>query len=89
MNQVYESYNFQQGFDTHMTKEEYVKNMIGQVITRIIYDIKNVLGYEQCVKKYSIHDTILGEFNSQGLRSHSQIKLKEKRPTSFQFHMRY
>ena len=89
MDQVYESYNFQQGFDTNMKKEEYINNMIGQTIVRIIYDIKNVLGYEQCMNKYSIYSTVYGELNDQGLRAHAPIKLKEKRPNSFEFHMRY
>ena len=89
MDQVYESYNFQQGFDTNMKKDEYIKNMIGQTIVRIIYDIKNVLGYEQCMNKYTVYSTILGDFNEKGLRSHAPIKLKEKRPNSFEFHMRY
>jgi hypothetical protein len=89
MNTVYESYNPAQGFDTYMTYDEYIENMIGQTIIRIVYDVKNVLEYEQCMNKKTVWTTVLGDFNNNGLRSYAPIKLKNKRPNTFEFNMRY
>jgi hypothetical protein len=89
MNTVYFSYNPPIGFDQDRNNEIYIRSLVGQTITRIVYDITNVLGYEQCMNKYSIWNTVLGDFNENKLRSHAPIKLKEKRPNSFEFNMNY
>uniref|UniRef100_A0A6C0E2U9 Uncharacterized protein n=1 Tax=viral metagenome TaxID=1070528 RepID=A0A6C0E2U9_9ZZZZ len=89
MNTVYLSYNPRQGFDQFWTPNEYLQSLIGQTITQAVFDIKNVLGYEQCVAKYTVWDTILGDYNNRGMRSYAPIKLKEKRPNSMEFNMHY
>jgi hypothetical protein len=89
MNSVYLSYNPKQGFDTEWTPKEYLDSLIGQTIAQSVFDVKNVLAYEQCVAKYSVWDTVLGEENSRGLRGYAPIKLREKRPNSMEFNMKY
>ena len=63
--------------------------MNDQVINIITSDVKNNLGMDQCNSKLTIWTTVLGDFNDAGLRSHPPIKLKERRPTTMLFHMRY
>lgn len=98
MNSVYYSYNPRNGFDSAMTHYEYFDNLVGQTISRIVYDVKNTLQYESCMNKKNIWTTLLdgpkqgsveGEFNESGLRSYAPIKLKNKRPNSFEFNMKY
>lgn len=89
MNTVYSSYNFPTGFDTKMTKTEYIENMIGETIARIVYDVKNTLEYEQCTNKYTIWTTTYGDFNKERLRQHAPIKILKNRPNSFEFNMKY
>jgi hypothetical protein len=89
MNTVYSSYNYPSGFDTKISKYDYIQNMIGQVITRTVYDIKNTLGYEQCTNKYTIWSTLYGDFNKEQVRAHAPIKIQKNRPNSFQFNMKY
>jgi len=89
MNSVYLSYNPKQGFDQTWTPQEYFNNLVGQTITQSVFDIKNVLAYEQAFAKYTVWDTVLGENNPRGLRSYAPIKLREKRPNSMEFNMNY
>ncbi len=67
----------------------YVQNMIEQTVQIITADVKNNLGMEECNSKLSIWTTVLGDFNEAGLQSHPQIKIRNKRPTPFQFQMNY
>jgi hypothetical protein len=70
--------------------ENYLKHIINQTIEIIVTDVKTNLGIEENNKKLSIWTTVLGEgINEHGLRSFPPIKLREKRPSSFQFHMKY
>ena len=70
--------------------ENYLKNIIDQTIEIIVSDVKNNLTFEENNKKLSIWTTVFGEgVNDHGLRSFPPIKLREKRPASFQFHMKY
>ena len=89
MNTVYSSYSFPTGFDTSMSKEKYVQNMIGETIARIVYDVKNTLQYEQCTNKYTIWTSVYGDFNKEKLRQHAPIKILKNRPNSFEFNMKY
>jgi len=89
MNTVYSSYNYPTGFDTKITKSQYIENMIGETITRIVYDVKNTLDYEQCTNKYTIWNTTYGDFNKEKLRQYAPIKILKKRPNSFEFNMKY
>ena len=60
-----------------------------QVINIIVSDIKNNIGMEECNNKLSIWTTVLGDFNEHGLRQHSGIKIREKRPDPMLFNMNY
>ena len=89
MNTVYSSYNYPTGFDSSISKEQYIQNMIGDSIARIVYDVKNTLQYEQCRNKYTIWTTLYGDFNKDKLRQHAPIKILKNRPNSFEFNMKY
>lgn len=67
----------------------YISQMNSQVITVIINYINNENEIINNNKKLTVWTTVLGEFNKEGLRSHSKIKLREKRPMSMQFNMKY
>jgi hypothetical protein len=58
--------------------ENYVQDMIDQVIEIIVSDIRNNLELEECNSKLTAWTTVLGDFNTKGLRSHSKIKVREK-----------
>ena len=40
-------------------------------------------------KKLTIWNTVYGDFNKEGLRGHSQIKIREKHPQYMAFNMNY
>ena len=81
---IYSRYNIPQS-----GSPDYLVRMNDQVINIITSDVKNNLGMDQCNSKLTIWTTVLGDFNDAGLRSHPPIKLKERRPTTMLFHMRY
>lgn len=89
MNSVYLSYNPPQGFDSNWTPQQYYDSLINQVIYQAVFDITNVLGREQCVQKYSVWDSVLGDYNRRGLRGYGPIKLRERRPNTMEFNMKY
>jgi hypothetical protein len=64
--------------------ENYVQRMIDQCIELIVTDIKNNLGIDEINSHLNIWSaTVLGDFNNLGLRSHSQIKVRDRRPSHF------
>jgi len=67
----------------------YVDALINQVIQVITSDVKNNLLTEQRNSKLTVWSTLLGDFNEYGLRQHSPIKIREKRPTPMLFNMNY
>jgi hypothetical protein len=70
-------------------EQNYVQTMIDEVINIITTNVKNNLGMDEVNSKLSIWTTVLGDFNEHGLRSHSKIRLREKRPMPMQFNMNY
>ena len=74
---------------TGSTSVSYVDDMINQVIEVIVSDIKNTTMMEENNKKLTAWTTLLGDFNEHNLRSHSIIKVQNKRPAPFQFNMNY
>lgn len=72
-----------------MNSSDYVQNMIDQTIEIITSQIKAEIDTEKTNRSLSIWNTVYGEHNTHGLMSHSTIKIREKRPNTFQFHMRY
>jgi len=62
--------------------------IINQVVEFISEYLKNEYGVNTNNKRYSAWNVLYGA-NNLGLRAHSQIKLQEKRPTPFQFNMKF
>lgn len=90
MNVVEQSYNFATGFDApEISPYGYIRKMVEECIERIVFDVTNTLGIEQCNNKKTIWTTVLGDFNKEKLQSHSSIKIREKHPALFQISMRY
>lgn len=56
----------------------------------VIYDrVSTDLMSEAYNQSLTAWTQVYGDFNKHNLRAHAPIKLKEKRPDPFQFHMRY
>lgn len=62
--------------------------ILNQVVQFMVEYIKTEYEINTNNKRYSAWSTLYGS-NNYGLRAHSQIKLREKRPTPFQFHMKF
>jgi hypothetical protein len=71
------------------TSVSYVNDMINQVIEVLVSNIKNTTMMDENNKKLTVWTTVLGDFNEHNLRSHSVIKVRNKRPAPFQFNMNY
>jgi len=63
------------------------------IVNRAINIIVNYISAEfemtESNKKLTIWSTLRGDFNEQGLRSHSQIKIRERHPQYMMFNMNY
>jgi hypothetical protein len=66
-----------------------VQQMIDYVIEFIVSQKRTEYEMLENNAKLSIWDTVLGSFNKQGLRSHSIIKTRERRPDPMMFNMNY
>lgn len=62
--------------------------VINQVVQFMVEYIKTEYEINTNNKRYSAWSALYGA-NDVGLRAHPQIKLQEKRPTPFQFHMKF
>lgn len=62
--------------------------IINQVVEFIAQHLETEYAINTNNKRFSAWSTLYGA-NDAGLRAHSQIKLREKRPTPFQFHMKF
>lgn len=82
---IYGRYNVPNG----MGPEDYVQNMIDQVIEVIVSDVSSNLLMEENNAKLSIWTTVYGDFNEHGLRQVPPIKVRNKRPQPMQFMMNY
>jgi len=70
--------------------QDYTEEMIDQVIEIITTYVRNTMAIEENNSKLTIWTTVYGDFNAHGLKRNSQTKYtKHKRPTPFQFHMKY
>ena len=96
MSEVYQAYRPPTG-DIHTRynipsgtgPQSQVQNMIDQVIEIITNNIRYSLEMEENNRKLTIWTTVYGDFNEHGLRRHAPIKVLNKRPNSFEFHMNY
>lgn len=82
---IYGRYNVPTG----MGPEDYVQSMINQTIEIITNTIRSEMTMEENNRKLTAWTTVYGDFNQHGLRAHPEIKIRKKRPTPFQFHMKY
>lgn len=88
--------NFSGDFGVVKTPDFTVKDNVGfssnyvlnQVVEFMAEYIKTEYQINENNKRYSAWSALYGA-NDVGLRAHSQIKLREKRPTPFQFHMKF
>lgn len=66
-----------------------LRNIINQTINIVVSAIKDEIEVTENNKKLTIWTTVLGDFNSQGLRQHAPIKLRNKHPQYMAFNMNY
>ena len=67
-----------------------VRDIEDRTINIITSQIRNEFGIIQNNKRLTIWSTVLGDFNKEGLRGHSGIKIRKKRPNvSMGIAMRY
>jgi hypothetical protein len=81
---IFTRYNIPSNENPNMVDE-----MINQVVQVITSDIKNNLLTEQRNSKLDNWVVLMGDFNKWGLRRHSPITIREKKPTSCLFNMNY
>ena len=67
----------------------YATDIIDQTIRIILDDVVNTLGIEQNNMSLDVWDSVLGDFNRAGLRSHSEIKIRDNKPPSGLFFENY
>lgn len=95
MSSVYENYRPQTGdiFTRYIIPnnqpENFISNMIDQVIEIITTQVRNEWGMRENNAKLTIWTTVYGDFNEHGLRQHPPIKILEKRPNPMEFNMNY
>lgn len=70
-------------------KRDDYSSIVDQTISLLVRGIRNDLEMQQYNSKLTIWTTLLGDFNEHGLRQHAPIKVRNKRPDNFLFHMRY
>ena len=63
--------------------------IIDETIGIIVNGVKNDIGMREYNNSLSVWTTVLGDFNTHGLRQHPPIKLRKKKPMSMQFNMNY
>jgi len=66
-----------------------IRSIINQTLNIIITQIRDQVEMETNNKKLTIWTTLLGDFNSHGLRSHAPLKIKHKHPQYMAFNMNY
>lgn len=66
-----------------------IKEINNQTIAVIVSYIKNEIGMTENNKTLSIWNTVLGNFNKNGLRAHPPIKIRHRRTQPMMFNMNY
>ena len=69
--------------------QDYTAEMIDQVIETITSYVRNTMEMEENNSKLTVWTKVYGDFNAHGLRRYSTMKVRLKRPATFQFHMKY
>jgi hypothetical protein len=63
--------------------------IVDKTISLLICGIQTDLEMQDANSKLSIWNTVLGDFNENGLRQFPPIKLRERGPDRMLFHMKY
>ena len=66
-----------------------IRDITDRAINIIMSQIRNEYDIIESNRKLTVWNTVLGDFNKEGLRSHAPIKIRKGGPQRFQFHMRY
>ena len=66
-----------------------VRDIVDRMINIIVSQIRNEYATIENNKKLTVWNTLYGDFNKAGLRSHGPIKIRKKRSERMQFHMNY
>lgn len=74
---------------TNMNGRNDIAYIIDKTISLLVRAIRDETEMIQNNEKLTIWTTLLGDFNEHGLRQFPPIKVREKRPDNFLFHMRY
>ena len=60
-----------------------------QTVQAIVSMLRNQFEIEENNKKLTVWNTMYGDFNKEGLRSHPPIKLRNRHPQYMAFNMKY
>lgn len=63
--------------------------IVNRAINIIVTHIQTDYGMRQCNNKLTVWNSVLGDFNREGLRGHDIIKVRKRGPERMQFHMNY
>jgi len=69
--------------------EDLVSMVISQSIETIVSNIRGNFSMNESNQKLSIWNSVYGSFNSQNLRAHPPLKIRENRPSTMQFFSNY
>lgn len=95
MNDIYEAYRPATGdiFTRYIIPTDEnpncVDEMINQVIQVVVTQVKDNLETDARNSQLTISSTLYGSFNEQGLRRHSHIKTRQRRPQPLLINMNY
>ena len=95
LNNIFENYRPETGdiygkyLVVDMEQRNDYSTIVDRTISLLVRGISTDLGMIEQNNKLSIWDTVLGDFNSKGLRAHPQIKTRERRCEPMLFNMHY
>lgn len=70
-------------------EQDKVTRVVDQVIEIIVADIQTNYDMQISNSKLNAWNTVYGEHNEHGIRSHAPVKIRNKHPTRAQFFMNY
>jgi hypothetical protein len=95
LDNITQGYNPETGapYGRYMFDEDCRRNdaaaIVAQTINFIASAVKTDIEIQDANSKLTVWTTVLGDFNEHGLRSHSDIKVRERRPDPMMFNMNY
>jgi len=80
-------------YSRYIQPENPQRNDVAEIVNRtieiIVSQIRNEYQMIEQNKKLSVWNTVRGDFNAAGLRSHAPIKLRKRRTQQMMFNMNY